>query len=130
MTRRPGATGYLTEVGKDEYKGNDLTKALSNPAIAHGYLALNADLSVSLLRMLTGAGTEKAGQTDARGTPVMHASWTDNLGGYSLDRLPWMDSSIYPVQGRLIYGANADASSPLTLSGGYWREHWSGPASI
>lgn len=38
--RHLGATGYLTEVGKDEYMGNGLTEALSYPAIAHGYLAL------------------------------------------------------------------------------------------
>lgn len=38
--RHLGAMGYLIEVGEDEYKPTNYTKAMSLPAISSGYLAM------------------------------------------------------------------------------------------
>lgn len=39
----------------------------------------------------------------------------DYLGGYNLGRLSWVDPSLYPVQERLINGADANPSAPFLV---------------
>lgn len=40
LMRHLGAMGYLIEVGADEYRSTNYTKALSLPVIGNGYLAM------------------------------------------------------------------------------------------
>lgn len=74
--------------------------------------------------------------TDSKDTPLMYAyntkkdvfAWlrevnhdgyfNDYLGAYNLGRLPWMDPAIYPVQDRLITGADSDPEKPFLVDVG------------
>lgn len=38
-----------------------------------------------------------------------------HMAGYRLGRLPWMDPKFFPVEERLIAGANADPSAPFLV---------------
>jgi hypothetical protein len=78
--------------------------------------------------------------TDSKDTPLMYAyntqkdvfSWlrevghdahfNDYIGSYSYGRLPWMDPAVYPVQDRLIAGADdSDPSKPFLVDVGASR---------
>ncbi|KAI3055099.1 hypothetical protein CBS147353_11362 [Aspergillus niger] len=133
LLRRPmrhmGAMGLLLEVGEDEYKPTNYTRALSLPQIGHGYLGLAATLRFHEFSRKTGWRNP----TDHLSTSLMCAygtnkdvfSWVhdmgygrhlnDYLGGYSLGRTLWMDTDVYPVQQRLIEGADTRPDAPFLV---------------
>ncbi|KAJ5693890.1 hypothetical protein N7536_004302 [Penicillium majusculum] len=144
LMRHISAMGLLIEVGEDEYHPTNYTKALSLPQIGHGYLGLAADTShCSLSTASTGAGTLKfhefsrkrgwVNPTDPWDTSLMYAYGTDKnifpwvrdlgygdhlndyLGGYNLGRPLWMDPRVYPVEDRLIDGADSSPDAPFLV---------------
>ncbi|KAJ5385475.1 Winged helix-turn-helix transcription repressor DNA-binding [Penicillium concentricum] len=134
LMRHIGAMGLLIEVGDDEYRPTNFTKALSLPQIGHGYLGFTA---------CTGAGTLKfhefarkrnwVNPTDNQDTSLMYAYGTDKdifsfvndlgygkhlndyFGGYNLGRPWWMDPGVYPVKERLIDGADPSPDAPFLV---------------
>ncbi|KAJ5615267.1 hypothetical protein N7537_000381 [Penicillium hordei] len=134
LMRHVSAMGLLMEVREDEYQPTNYTKALSLPQIGHGYLGLTTS---------TGAGTLKfhefsrkrgwVNPTDPWDTSLMYAYGTDKnifpwvrdlgygdhlndyLGGYNLGRPLWMDPSVYPVEERLIDGADSSPDAPFLV---------------
>jgi hypothetical protein len=49
--------------------------------------------------------------------------FNDHMAGYRQGRTPWMDSSIYPVQSRLVDGADMSSDAPFLVDIGGNRGH-------
>lgn len=49
--------------------------------------------------------------------------FNDHMAGYRQGRTPWMDSSIYPVQSRLVDGADTSVDAPFLVDIGGNRGH-------
>ncbi|KAI9367783.1 O-methyltransferase [Aspergillus egyptiacus] len=137
LMRHLGAMGLLHEVGPDEYRATNYTKALSLPQIGNGYLGLTASTSAGALKFHE--YSRKRGwvnPVDPQDTSLMNAygtdkdlfSWVhelgygthlnDYLGGYNLGRPRWMDPNVYPVKERLIHGADPSPDAPFLVDVG------------
>ncbi|KAJ5500802.1 O-methyltransferase family 2 [Penicillium expansum] len=144
LMRHVSAMGLLIEVGEDEYQPTNYTKALSLPQIGHGYLGITTHVSCRpFSTACTGAANLKfhefsrkrgwVNPKDPWDTSLMYAygtdkhifSWVhdsgygthlnDYLGGYNLGRPLWMDPGVYPVNERLIDGADSSPDAPFLV---------------
>ncbi|OQE34338.1 hypothetical protein PENCOP_c021G07791 [Penicillium coprophilum] len=134
LMRHVGAMGLLIEVGEDEYRPTNFTKALSIPQIGHGYIGFTASTGAATLKFHEFARKRDwANPTDNQDTSLMYAygtdkdifSWVndlgygkhlnDYLGGYNLGRPWWIDPSVYPVKERLIDGADISPDAPFLV---------------
>ncbi|EPS28674.1 hypothetical protein PDE_03620 [Penicillium oxalicum 114-2] len=134
LMRHLGAVGYLIEIGPDEYRLTNFTKAMSIPAIGNSYLAMLSCTSAGPMRFHE--FSRKRGwvnPTDAKDTAMMYAygtdmdtfTWLQSLGygshfndhmsGYAMGFVPWMAPSFYPVQERLVKGADTDPEAPFLV---------------
>ncbi|KAF4221569.1 hypothetical protein CNMCM5878_008817 [Aspergillus fumigatiaffinis] len=134
LMRHLSAMGYLIEIGVDEYRLTNYTRAMSIPVIGGGYLAMLSCTSAGPMRFHE--FSRKRGwvnPTDAKDTAMMYAygtsmdtfAWQQSLGygthfndhmsGYALGSLPWMAASFYPVKEKLIDGANTDPEAPFLV---------------
>ncbi|ROV89736.1 hypothetical protein VPNG_10189 [Cytospora leucostoma] len=132
LLRHLSAMGYIIETDTDEYMPTNFSKALSIPIISGGYPAM---LSVSRGAIMFHEYARAIGwknPTDAKNTSMMFAYKTDkdmfayqqalgygpqfnlHMGGYRQGRPPWM-TKIFPVQERLINGADADPEAPFLV---------------
>ncbi|KAH8669209.1 S-adenosyl-L-methionine-dependent methyltransferase [Ilyonectria robusta] len=142
MMRHLGAMGYITETGNDEYKPTKYSKALSLDIIGNGYLATLSSTSAAMIRFHEFASRRGfENPDDASDTSLMMAydtkldvfGWlqalgrgshfNDHMAGYRQGRTPWMDSSIYPVQSRLVDGADTSVDAPFLVDIGGNRGH-------
>lgn len=135
LLRHLSAMGYITETNTDEYLPTNFTKSLSLPIISGGYPAM---LSVSRGAIMFHEYARARGwknPSDAKDTSMMFAYKTDkdmfayqqelgygphfnlHMGGYRQGRPPWM-TKIYPVQERLIKGADTDPEAPFLVDVG------------
>jgi hypothetical protein len=138
LMRHLGAMGYLKETGENEYQPTNYTKSMSIPIIGDGYLAMLSCTSAGPMKFHE--YSRKRGYknpTDAKDTSMMYAYNTDldmfawqqqlgygphfnhHMGGYRQGRPPWMASNFYPVQERLIDGADQspDAAFLVDIGG-------------
>ncbi|GIJ83164.1 hypothetical protein Asppvi_001683 [Aspergillus pseudoviridinutans] len=134
LMRHLSAMGYLIEIGEDEYRLTNYTKAMSIPVIGNSYLAMLSCTSAGPMRFHE--FSRKRGwvnPTDAKDTAMMYAYGTnldtfawqqflgygthfnDHMGSYDLGCLPWMDPGFYPVKERLIDGADTDPEAPFLV---------------
>ncbi|OKP14019.1 Demethylsterigmatocystin 6-O-methyltransferase [Penicillium subrubescens] len=134
LMRHLSAMGYLVEIGVDEYRLTNFTKAMSIPVIGNGYLAMLSCTSAGPMRFHE--YSRKRGwvnPTDAKDTAMMYAygttmdtfAWQQSLGygthfndhmrGYAFGSLPWMDDNFYPVKERLIDDAETDPDAPFLV---------------
>ncbi|PKX94845.1 S-adenosyl-L-methionine-dependent methyltransferase [Aspergillus novofumigatus IBT 16806] len=134
LMRHLSAMGYLIEIGVDEYRLTNYTRAMSIPAIGHGYLAMLSCTSAGPMRFHEFSRKRAwVNPTDAKDTAMMYAygtsmntfAWQQSLGygthfndhmsGYALGSLPWMAPGFYPVKEKLIDGANTDPEAPFLV---------------
>ncbi|ROT36501.1 S-adenosyl-L-methionine-dependent methyltransferase [Sodiomyces alkalinus F11] len=130
LLRHIAAMGYLKEVGEDKYEPNNFTKSLTIPIIGDGYPCILGSL-VPAASSLTGyflkngyepPSDPKAGPLQVycntemnyfeyvQANPPWGKYFNHHMGGYRQGRPSWMDDGFFPVQERLIDGA--DTSSP------------------
>jgi len=126
--------GYVKETGADQYQSTNFTKSMSIDIIGDGYLAMLGCSGAGPLRF-----HEYARQigyrnpTDSSNTSMMYAygtkmdmfSWQQSLGygkhfnnhmgGYRQGRPPWCGPNFFPVQERLIDGADTAPDSPFIV---------------
>ncbi|SPJ88008.1 related to O-methyltransferase [Fusarium torulosum] len=129
IMRHLGAMGYITETGFDEYKPTNYSKAMSIPIISDGYLAIAGPIKFHEF-----ARERKfRNPIDAKDTGLMYAYNTDkdffewqqslgydqyfnhHMGGCHQGRPPWMAPGFYPVQERLISGADTHSDAPFLV---------------
>ncbi|OHW94104.1 catechol o-methyltransferase [Colletotrichum incanum] len=102
LMRHLGAMGYIKETGLDEYQPTNFSKSMSLPMIGDGYIAMSYK-----------------NPTNARDTALMYAystekdmfSWQQSLGC----RIPWSDPTFFPVEERLIAGADQGPEAPFLV---------------
>ncbi|OQE46563.1 hypothetical protein PENCOP_c001G01452 [Penicillium coprophilum] len=137
VMRHVCAMGLLIEVGEDEYRSTNYTKALSLPQIGHGYLGVTTCTAAGTLKFHE--FSRKRGwvnPTNSHDTSLMYAYGTeknvfdwvhdsgygkhlnDYLGGYNLGRPCWMDPDVYPVKEILIDGADSSPDAPFLVDVG------------
>ncbi|KUI56514.1 Demethylsterigmatocystin 6-O-methyltransferase [Cytospora mali] len=129
--------GYIQETDVDEYKHTNFTKAMSIDVIGNGYfpmLVVNGRGALEFVEYAKRTGYKN--HVDASDTSTMQALQTkldffelneargygthfnNHMGGYRQGRLPWMYPKFFPVQGRLISGADASPESPFLVDVG------------
>ncbi|KAM0543412.1 hypothetical protein ACHAO7_009398, partial [Fusarium culmorum] len=132
LMRHLGATGYLIETRSDEYLATSFIKAMSLDQIGGGY-----PVSLSCLSRGTIGFSEFARErgfrnpSNERDTSLMMAYHTDQnvfslikskgyldsfnhlMGVYGEGRLPW--TSFYPVEERLVIGADPSPDAPFIV---------------
>ncbi|KAK8105147.1 hypothetical protein PG999_008506 [Apiospora kogelbergensis] len=134
LMRHLGAMGYIIETGVDEYAPTNFSKAMSLRIIGDGYPCVVNGLFNTLGKFgdFTKAHDNKMvlSHTD---TPLRYTektdmnvfTWLQSLGlgshlnnhmaGYHQGRPSWMDSNIYPVDDRLIKGADTSEDAPFLV---------------
>ncbi|PHH64754.1 hypothetical protein CDD81_4016 [Ophiocordyceps australis] len=134
LMRHLGAMGFLIEVNENEYKGTNFTKALSMPVIGNSYIAMVSGTSAATIKFHEfSRQNEWQSPANRNYTSLMHTyntdkdmfAWlvslgygthfNDHMGGYNLGRIPWMDPAVFPVQERLIAGADTDPKAPFLV---------------
>ncbi|KFH42551.1 Demethylsterigmatocystin 6-O-methyltransferase-like protein [Hapsidospora chrysogenum ATCC 11550] len=141
LLRHLGAMGYITETGADEYQPNNFTKSLSIDIIGDAYISLAAEAkdrpaSSGSAQLKLHEFSRKRGwknPCNAQDTPVHYAYNTDkdfftflqeqgylphfhnHMRGYRQGRLPWMAPGFFPVQERLVRGADTGPDSVLLV---------------
>ncbi|GKU09105.1 unnamed protein product [Fusarium langsethiae] len=132
LMRHLGATGYLIETRSDEYLPTSFIKAMSLDQIGGGYPASLACLSrgtIGFSKFARERGFKNP--CNDRDTSLMMAYHTDQnvfslikskgylasfnhlMGGYGQGRLPW--TSFYPVEERLVVGADPSPVAPFLV---------------
>ncbi|GKU09106.1 unnamed protein product [Fusarium langsethiae] len=105
LMRHLGATGYLIETRSDEYLPTSFIKAMSLDQIGGGYPASDTSLMMAY-------------HTDQNVFSLIKskgylASFNHLMGGYGQGRLPW--TSFYPVEERLVVGADPSPVAPFLV---------------
>ncbi|KAI1214680.1 S-adenosyl-L-methionine-dependent methyltransferase [Annulohypoxylon truncatum] len=135
LLRHLGAMGYVEETDVDEYKPTNFTKSLTIPIIYAGYPVLSGGLlsANNLFHEYLRQNGYKT-PTDLSDGALQYAYKTKNnmfehlqanqpygdlfnlhMGGYHQGRASWMDAGFFPVQERLIDGADKSSSSPFLV---------------
>ncbi|KAI2618196.1 S-adenosyl-L-methionine-dependent methyltransferase [Hypoxylon sp. NC1633] len=159
LLRHLAAMGYVEETSTDEYKPTNFTKSLCFPIIKAGYPVLSgALLSANNLfhefvkknnyeapnDMAAGAlqyayKTDKNMFEHLRSLPPYGELFNLHMAGYHQGRPSWMDPGFFPVQERLIGGAEkSDTAAFLVDIGGsighdmeeFLRKHPSVPGRL
>ncbi|KAH6872037.1 O-methyltransferase-domain-containing protein [Thelonectria olida] len=142
LMRHLGALGYVTETGENEYKPTNYSKALSLDIIGNGYIAMLSGTSSAVLLFHEYARKRGYKNPDnASDTSLMMTSDTnldvfswlrslgygahfnDHMAGYRHGRTPWMVPSVYPVEARLVKGADTSCDAPFLVDIGGNRGH-------
>ncbi|KAK2035863.1 S-adenosyl-L-methionine-dependent methyltransferase [Colletotrichum somersetense] len=132
LMRHLGAMGYIKETGLDEYQPTNFSKSMSLPMIGHGYIAMTSCTGAAPLRFHEYSRTRGyKNPNDAKDTALMYAygteqdmfSWQQSLGygphfnnhmsGYRQGRVSWSDQRVFPVEERLIAGADQIPEAPF-----------------
>ncbi|KAK2037189.1 S-adenosyl-L-methionine-dependent methyltransferase [Colletotrichum somersetense] len=134
LMRHLAAMGYIKETGLDEYRPTNFSKSMSLPMIGDGYIAMTSCTGAAPLRFHE--YSRKRGYknpTDAKDTALMYAyntdmdmfAWQQSLGygthfnhhmsGYRQGRVPWSAPTFFPVQDRLIAGADQNPEAPFLV---------------
>ncbi|KAI1842758.1 hypothetical protein JX266_011079 [Neoarthrinium moseri] len=134
LMRHLAAMQYIVETGNDEYKTTNFTKAMAHPFIADSHLAMCSGTSAGAYQFHEFAEENKfQNPIDAFDTSMQRAyrtekdmfQWLQTIGygehfnhhmqAYGQGRVPWMDPSLYPVQDRLINGADRSSEAPFIV---------------
>ncbi|KZL71134.1 catechol o-methyltransferase [Colletotrichum incanum] len=134
LMRHLGAMGYIKETGLDEYQPTNFSKSMSLPMIGDGYIAMTSCTGAAPLRFHEYSRKRSyKNPTNARDTALMYAystekdmfSWQQSLGygthfnhhmsGYRQGRIPWSDPTFFPVEERLIAGADQGPEAPFLV---------------
>ncbi|KAH8892452.1 S-adenosyl-L-methionine-dependent methyltransferase [Thozetella sp. PMI_491] len=134
LLKHLAAMGYINETGPDEYKPTNFSKALSLPIIGDGYIVMLGGLGAAPLQFHEFARKRQwINPTDSGDTALKFAyhmdmdtfAWVHSLGygmrfgnhmgGYRQGRLPWVAPKLYPVQQRLIDGADTGPDTPFLV---------------
>ncbi|KAI1391437.1 S-adenosyl-L-methionine-dependent methyltransferase [Hypoxylon trugodes] len=138
LLRHIGAMGYVEETDIDQYKPTNFTKSLVIPIISAGYPVLSGGLLSA--NNLFHEYQKKVGYktpNDLSDGPLQYAYKTKlnmfehlqanqpygdlfnlHMGGYHQGRASWMDTGFYPVQEKLIDGADKDDKAPFIVDVG------------
>ncbi|SPJ72164.1 related to O-methyltransferase [Fusarium torulosum] len=130
MMRHLAAMGHINETGHDEYQPTGFSKSLSIPMMGNGLIGLTCTTGAASLKFHE--YSRKRGwqnPTDSKDTALMYAyntdqdmfSWiqsqgyitqfNDHMAGYRPS--PWMSTGRYPVEQRLIDGADKSPTAPF-----------------
>ncbi|PHH90714.1 hypothetical protein CDD83_2868 [Cordyceps sp. RAO-2017] len=134
LMRHLSSLAYLTQVGADEYLPTNYSRALSLPFMGHGYLGILASTHLAATEFYQFSRRRGwKNPTDASDTSLMHAYKTDQdlfeflqstgharhfddfMMGYQLGSPSWMDPALFPVQERLIDGADPRPESAFLV---------------
>lgn len=135
LMRHLGAMGYVTEVGPDQYLPTNFSRALSIPIISDGYPCVGGGLCDAIFRFhefarhnnymtptsLSNGSLQYTYNTEMNMFEHLHshppygAMFNSHMGGYRQGRPSWMDDGFYPVQERLIDGADASADAAFLV---------------
>ncbi|KAI1852185.1 hypothetical protein JX265_013038 [Neoarthrinium moseri] len=159
ILRHLGAMGYVVETGVDEYKPTNFTTSLCISTISDGYPCIFGCLAQSIFKFSeymqkTGYKTpndvsngplQYAYQTKNNMFEHLHANppyglnFNNHMGGYRQGRPSWMDDGFFPVEERLIKGADTTADSAMLVDvggglghdiGEFWRKHPNAPGRL
>ncbi|KAK8097505.1 hypothetical protein PG984_016644 [Apiospora sp. TS-2023a] len=134
LMRHLGAMGYLKETGVDQYAPTNFSRAMSLRIIGDGYPCVINGLFNTLGKFsaFTKAHDNQMvlSHTDtpsryAENTDLDVFGWMRSLGlgtqlnnhmaGYHQGRPSWMDKNMYPVEERLIQGADTSSDAPFLV---------------
>ncbi|KAI1103266.1 S-adenosyl-L-methionine-dependent methyltransferase [Jackrogersella minutella] len=139
LLRHLGAMGYVEETDVAEYKPTNFTRSLCLPNINSGYLVMSGCLNNSnnlLHEYLKSTNyktpndkfdgalqfaykTKKNVFEHLQANPPYGELFNLHMGGYHQGRASWMDAGFFPVQEKLIAGANkSDGATFLVDIGG------------
>ncbi|KAH9908508.1 S-adenosyl-L-methionine-dependent methyltransferase [Xylariomycetidae sp. FL2044] len=139
LLRHLGAMGYVEETGPDEFKPTNFTTSLCIPIIGAGYPVLSTGLLHSVNKFsdflqkrgykapndMTDGSLQYAYDTKLnmfehlQAHPPLGVQFNYHMGGYHQGRASWMDEGFFPVQERLISGADkSDDAAFLVDIGG------------
>ncbi|KAI8648885.1 Methyltransf-2 domain-containing protein [Fusarium sp. Ph1] len=142
LMRHLASTGYLIETGECEYKITNFTRAMGFDILGNGYLAMISCMSAASIRFHE--FTRKRGfqnPKDAEDTSLMMAydtnlnifEWlqsrgcdghfNDHMACYRQGRMPWMHPCFYPVDERLVCGADVSPDAAFLVDIGGNRGH-------
>ncbi|KAF5227963.1 hypothetical protein FANTH_14628 [Fusarium anthophilum] len=130
LLRHLGAMGYIDETGPDEYQPTVFSKSLSIPTVGNGLIGLTCTTGAASLKFHE--YSRKSGwrnPINSKDTALMYAyktdqdmfSWvqTQGYGSHFNDHMvgyhptPWMSTGRYPIDQRLIEGAETAANAPF-----------------
>ncbi|KAK1730003.1 O-methyltransferase [Colletotrichum acutatum] len=128
------STGYLKEVGPDEYEGTNFTRSLSIPIIAGGYPCLVENCWPTFSNFpLYLKKHDWSISPDPREGPMQDVIGKDNnffkhmmtnhpagefqnhMAGYRQGRPSWMDDGFFPVSERLVKGADSSPEAAFLV---------------
>ncbi|KAK5175023.1 uncharacterized protein LTR77_000159 [Saxophila tyrrhenica] len=134
--RHLASMGYISETAADEYLPTNFSLSLTIPIIGDGY-PVTADCNVSLLRFPAYARkigyrepneavgayqyampTEESFFAYQASHPPLLQQFNRHMGGYRQGRPSWMDSGFFPVQDRLVKGAQTGKDDVLLVDVG------------
>ncbi|KAK1751998.1 S-adenosyl-L-methionine-dependent methyltransferase [Echria macrotheca] len=122
ILRHLAAMGYIVQTGKDEYKSNNFSKAMTIPIVADGYPFYRSVCIAPMLHLHKWLATKDyATPTTGRDNPFTFGNQTSqtmfeylaafppfneqfnhHMGGYRLGRPSWFDPAVYPVSDALL----------------------------
>ncbi|KAK8036401.1 O-methyltransferase mpaG [Apiospora marii] len=121
LMRHLGSMGYLKETGVDEYAPTNFSRAMSLRIIGDGYPCVINGLFNTLGKF---SAFTKA-HDNQMNTDQDVFGWMRSLGlgshlnnhmaGYHQGRPSWMDKEVYPVEERLIRGADTSRDAPFLV---------------
>ncbi|OIW22623.1 S-adenosyl-L-methionine-dependent methyltransferase [Coniochaeta ligniaria NRRL 30616] len=135
LMRHISAMGYIKEVGPDEYESTNFSRALTIPIIGDGYPCIMGGCFAAIGHLpaylkttnfvMPNSATNGCYQS-AYSTKMnffqylqAHQPWgtqfNHHMGGYRQGRPAWMDPDFYPVQDRLINGADMAGNAPFLV---------------
>ncbi|KAI0835340.1 S-adenosyl-L-methionine-dependent methyltransferase [Hypoxylon sp. FL0890] len=135
LLRHLGAMGYVEETDVDEYKPTNFTKSLCIPIINAGYPVLSGGLlsannkfhefmrktnykvpnEISNGPLQYAYNTKQNMFEHLQANPPYGDLFNLHMGGYSQGRASWMDKGFFPVQERLITGADTSEGAPFLV---------------
>ncbi len=137
--RHMAAMGYLIETAPDQYKPTNFSRSLSLPVIGHGYPCMSFLMTAQSKFPEYAKATNYKTPNQVDSGPLQYAfntqlnmfeyltahssfgmQFNNHMGGYHQGRPSWMDQGFYPVEERLIHGAQTDqdATFLVDIAGG------------
>ena len=132
--RHMAAMGYLVETGPDQYKPTNFLRSLSHPVIGHGYPCMSVLMAALSKFAEYVKATNYTTPNNPTSGPLQYAfntqlnmfeyltahpsfgmQFNNHMGGYHQGRPSWMGRGFYPVEERLIYGAQAQQDAPFLV---------------
>ncbi len=132
--RHMAAMGYLIETGPEQYMPTNFSRSLSHPVIGHGYPCMSGLMAaLSKFPEYAKATNYKTPSNPANcalqyaidtqlnmfeylaAHPSFGMQFNNHMGGYHQGRPSWMDQGFYPVDERLIHGAQTEQDAPFLV---------------